>query len=83
MSMRTLIELNHDYADCLSDQEWLVFLARYLASGDSQRAKQLERFGCKVIGMRHHSDKFVIDDGADGFPPFYLKAAPPPKDIQG
>lgn len=71
MSMRTLIELNHDY-DWFDNLEAVAWLRRYRASGSREDAEALERFGIKVIGMRHHADKFIIDGRADGFPPHYL-----------
>lgn len=72
MSMRTLIELNHDYSENLTNPEFLTFLGRYLASGDERDANILRRFGAAVIGMRHHSANFVIDADTEGFPPTYL-----------
>lgn len=72
MSMRTLIEINHDYSDRLDDPAFVAFLQRYLASGGAREAEQLERFGVRVVGMRHHSSKYVIKGDADGFPPTYL-----------
>ena len=76
MSMRTLIELNHDYADRLTDPEFLAFLRYYLASGSREHAEHLQRFGARVIGLRHHTDNWIVDADSPGFPPRYLKAAP-------
>lgn len=76
MSMRTLVEINHDYSDRAASLEMLSFLARYLASGSRDDAERLERYGIKVVGLRHHSELYVIDGRADGFPPRYL--TPPP-----
>ncbi len=76
MSIRTLIEINHDYAHKVT-LDVVPFLQQYLASGAKDDAARLERFGIKVVGMRHHADKFVIDARADGFPPKYLD---PPHD---
>jgi len=69
--MRTLIEINHDYAYDVT-HGLIPVLQRYLASGSRDDAEALERFGVRVIGMRHHADKFVISAKADGFPPQYL-----------
>ena len=77
MSNRSLIEINHDCWDAI-DRDPLAFntvLQRYLSSADRENAEALRRFGLTVVGMRHHSDKFVIDANADGFPPYYLTGA--------
>lgn len=76
MSMRTLIEINHDYSHRVTDPECAPFFNRYLASGSRENAMELERFGLRVVGMRHHSDKFIISSDADGFPARYLPAPP-------
>lgn len=70
MSMRTLIEINHDYGDRMGDL--LPFLERYISSASRESAEELERFGVRVIGMRHHSCRFIIEGEPDGFPPHYL-----------
>lgn len=75
MSNRTLIELNHDYADAMEKAEFHAALQRYLSCADRETADALSRFGARVVGMRHHSDKFVVDADAEGFPPHYLKGA--------
>jgi hypothetical protein len=75
MSMRTLIELNHDYSDRLVSAEFAALLNRYLASGARTDAEALRRFGALVIGLRHHSDNWIIDANSDGFPPRYLTPA--------
>lgn len=77
MSMRTLIELNHDYSDNLISPDFIGFLAQYLRSGARADAERLERYGARVVGMRHHADKFVIAGDADGFPPQYLPKSRP------
>ena len=76
MSIRTLVELNHDY-DWFDTPEALAWLSRYRASGAKEDADALARFGVKVIGIRHHADKFIIDGKADGFPPQYLTPKEP------
>ena len=75
MSNRTLIELNHDYQHELGSAEFAQLLRNYLGSGHKDDAVALERFGARVVGIRHHADKFIIDANADGFPPLYLKPA--------
>ncbi len=71
MSMRTLIEINHDYAFDIT-HGLIPALQRYVASGSKDDAEALSRFGVKVIGMRHHADKFIIDGRTDGFPAQFL-----------
>lgn len=74
MSNRSLFEINHDYA--VRDQaDLLPALQRYLNSAGRSNAEALERYGIRVIGMRHHSSNYVIRSEVDGFPPTYLKAA--------
>jgi hypothetical protein len=72
MSNRTLIEINHDYAGHLGDG-FKVALLRYLRSASAETAKDLEQFGVRVIGMRHHSGNFILDGTPEGFPVLYLK----------
>jgi hypothetical protein len=64
------VEINHDQHPITT--EFLAHLNQYLRSGAKQDAGRLERFGVRVISMRHHADKFIIDADADGFPPTYL-----------
>lgn len=58
MSNRTLIEFNHDYAgQIMADEEgFMLALGRYLNSADKIGEQGLERYGVRVIGMRHHSE---------------------------
>lgn len=66
MSVRTLIELNHD---CVRNDSALVeALARYAASGTREDAEALERFGLTVLGLRHHSGRYYVESEPDGFP---------------
>lgn len=75
MSIRTLFEINHDAA-ITDDIALLTALRRYVSSASPRTAADLERFGIKVVGMRHHSTAFVVPDGTDGFPVQFL-ASPP------
>lgn len=78
MSIRTLIEINHDFA---GRQAGLAdALHRYLCSGSEQHAKALEAFGLKVLGLRHHSGRFYADREPDGFPLKVLHPTPQPHD---
>lgn len=67
MSNRTLIEINHDFRPD-DDPRFLPALRRYLNSGCRETAEALEPFGVRVISMRHHSGKFIVDGDPDGFP---------------
>ena len=71
MSIRTLIEINHDYTARDSDG-LLAALQLYLNSASREHAEALERYGIRVIGMRHHADNFILRGTPDGFPPQYL-----------
>lgn len=76
MSLRTLIEINHDVAG-REDTGLLVALARYVRSANREHAEALEQYGLRVIGMRHHSGNFIIEgDEPDGFPVKFMPRAP-------
>jgi len=66
MSIRTLIEVNHDYiAEALSlPPTDLANLLRYaiLHSGDigTNSRDRLGMVGIKIIGERHHSEQFSV-----------------------
>ena len=76
MSNRTLIEINHDFSGDLGD-DFLAALGRYLRSANCETADALTRYGVRVLGMRHHSGRFVLDGTPDGFPVMYLDRAKP------
>ncbi len=63
MSNRTLIEINHDYATELGSAQFVEALARYVRSGSIVDAAELEHYGVRVFGMRHHSEGFNIKWG--------------------
>ena len=66
MSNRTLIEINHDYGHAIArNQSTVCDLVGDLIRGgaDAQVMAQLERFGIRVFGTRHHSDDFTIEWG--------------------
>lgn len=65
MSIRSLIEINHDYAP---NERAIEALNRYLASGAKEHAEALLPFGIRVLGIRHHSGQFYLDGEPDGFP---------------
>lgn len=72
MSNRSLLEFNHDYAHEIKSEPdaFLKALRHYLNCAERETAGGLERFGVRRISMRHHADKFYIDEGEDGFPAF-------------
>lgn len=74
MGNRSLIEINHDYSFAVDDPAFVAALGRYLRSATALAAADLERFGVRVVGMRHHSETFIIKADAEGFPPQYLRA---------
>lgn len=77
MSNRTLIEINHDFSTEANSVGLLDNLVCYLRSPSRENAADLERFGIKVIGMRHHSCNFILDGEPDGFPVQYLPRQKP------
>lgn len=73
---RTGPQGDHDFGPEAGGGEFLVRLARYLRSADRDNAEALERWGIRVIGMRHHSGNFILDGEPDGFPVQYLTLQP-------
>jgi len=67
MSIRSLIEINHDKTHEL-DAAFLEVLRLYLTSGDSRWAQVLDLYGVRVISQRHHADNFRVPNGTPGFP---------------
>lgn len=67
MSIRTLIEINHDYSQGLG-VEFLAALQQYARSTHPDDAERLEDMGVRVIASRHHADDFRIPNGTPGFP---------------
>lgn len=78
MSLRTLIEINHDFADHQRHGDGFAqVLHRYLCSANREMAEALERYGIRVLGMRHHSGNFILDGTPDGFPVKHMPRTPP------
>jgi hypothetical protein len=79
VSNRTLIEINHDYGFRIEDQpqRFVEDLGAYLAGASRANADELERWGVRVLSMRHHSGDYIIDGTPDGFPVRHM--APTPK----
>lgn len=71
MSLRTLLEFNHDYA-ALGRDGLQEALQLYLNSASREHAEALEVYGIRVIGMRHHSGNFIVEGTPDGFPVRHL-----------
>lgn len=70
MSNRTLIEINHDYAGDIDDNH-VHFVARllsYLRGGGEHNKEELERYGVRVFGTRHHSEGFNVHWGTHAKP---------------
>ena len=66
MSIRTLVEINHDKIFMIEQRpdDFADDLLRYLSSGSKEAGEQLEKYGVRVIGLRHHSDIYEIEWGA-------------------
>lgn len=75
MSIRSLIEINHDFCGDL-DGKLVETLQRYLRSGSREYADELDRYGIRVISQRHHSGTYYVESEPDGFP---VKMVPKPK----
>ncbi len=58
MSQRTLIEINHDFTGEIDreDTQFVIDLVSYLRAGGERSKQNLERYGLRVLGRRHHSD---------------------------
>ena len=68
MSIRTLIEINHDYTHDLDDPAFVRLFQRYLATGDQRWGDELRHWGLRIISQRHHSADFHFDPAnVDGF----------------
>lgn len=68
MSIRSLIEINHDFTPYL-EGGFLVRLKDYLNSGDSRSADVLTAYGVQLLSQRHHSSEYRLEPHAPGFPP--------------
>jgi hypothetical protein len=60
MSMRTLVEINHDYVPKNEDlRDWAYQIAQYMRSGDKKYLPD----GVIWIEMKHHSDPGLVSKG--------------------
>lgn len=66
MSIRTLIEINHDQSAGL-DVDFLAALQRYARSTHPDDAERLADMGVRVIATRHHADDYRLPSDAPGF----------------
>lgn len=73
MSIRTLIEINHDYTWDMTP-EFLANLQGYLSGGSTRCRDALEAGGIRIISQRHHSSDFYFDPAqVSGFGRLTLK----------
>lgn len=83
MSNRTLVEINHDLTHRMKDDPvgFVADLRAYLGAASPRTARALERYGIRVIGMKHHSDPHTIkwggvEEGAVGIAEKHGKLLP-------
>jgi hypothetical protein len=57
MSIRTIFEINHDYAHKIDNEPeaFLTILRHYLNSGSKREAEALELYGLRRAWCGHHS----------------------------
>ena len=60
MSNRSLLEINHDFYGELNTIAFRDALANYVTNPSLKNQEDLEQFGVRVFGIRHHSVKFEI-----------------------
>lgn len=75
MSIRTLIEINHDSANDIvrGKDTFMQLLGMLLRGGDREAIEALkDDWGVHVVSQRHHADTFYIDEREDGFPAKYV-----------
>jgi hypothetical protein len=68
MSMRSIVEFNHDYAHRIEDEPatFAGLLTLALKSGGPEQWERLEHFGVRRAVMTHHSaDRKVVANGYD------------------
>lgn len=58
MSVRTIVEFNHDYAHKIDENgpEFLAWLRLALNSSNKDSWGKLDRFGVRMAAVAHHSD---------------------------
>ncbi|WP_136420335.1 hypothetical protein [Herbaspirillum sp. ST 5-3] len=62
MSVRTVIEINHDYIKGMDAEDWEDIKRYVLASYTGSQHHYREVSGIRVLGSRHHSEvlKLVV-----------------------
>ncbi len=62
MSVRTIVEFNHDFAHEISENapEFVKLLRRAMGSGSKECWERLERFGVTFAVSAHHSDERTV-----------------------
>jgi hypothetical protein len=61
MSIRTVIEVNHDYIDrLLKDGHISRDLYSFMLETDTWRRKEMALQGVQFLGQRHHSETLVL-----------------------
>jgi len=70
MSIRTIIELNHDYAHRIeADTQFTDLLSEALRTGSEQAWETLRRYGVTRLAQAHHSDeRQVLINGRSSSP---------------
>ena len=58
LSYRSIIEINHDYADTIAKNrdEFIKAIIYFCLSHDEQARADLKKFGIRTVGTRHHTD---------------------------
>lgn len=62
MSVRTVVEFNHDQTHAISRDptEFHLLLINALRSGFDQDWQKLQRFGIRAVGSAHHSSERLV-----------------------
>lgn len=68
MSIRTIVEFNHDRAHQIASNpdEFINLLGQALNSGSNECWARLERFGIRAVNGRHHSVRATVEVGDHG-----------------
>lgn len=69
MSNRTIFEFNHDLAHRIAAEPrvFAELMDRYTRSGAREDAEDLERFGVRLLTIRHHSTPFTLTVSGETF----------------
>jgi hypothetical protein len=61
MSIRTVIEINHDLIDKMDTEDWESIKRYVLASYTGSQHHYREVPGIRVLGSRHHSETLNLE----------------------